>query len=90
MFDSSSRFAKASTYPVTDRRGRNVTVVEPAPPISQNLAGYHLRKAETRLDVLAGRYLGEPTAFWRIAQLADVMVPEALTLRAEIPIPTRS
>jgi hypothetical protein len=90
MFDNSSRFANAATTTVTDRRGRSVTVVEPASPTRQTLAGYHLRKAETRLDVLAGRYLDESTAFWRIAELADVMVPEALTLQTEIPIPTRS
>lgn len=90
MFDNSSRYTNAATYSVTDRRGHTVMVVEPAPPAKQTLAGYHLRKADTRLDVLAGRYLGDPTAFWRIADMADVMVTEALSLQAEIPIPRRS
>ena len=89
MFDSKSRFANAETYSVTDRRGRTVTVVEPAPPPDQTLAGSHQRKADTRLDLLAGRYLDEPTGFWRIAEQADAIVPEALTLKAEIPIPVK-
>jgi len=89
VFDSNSRFATAGTYTATDRRGRTVTVVEPAPAPDQSLAGYHLRRADIRLDVLAGRYLDDATAFWRIAELADKVLPEALSLQAEIPIPVR-
>ena len=89
MFDSKSRFAKAETYVVTDRRGRRVNVVIPAPAPEQSLAGYHQRKGDTRLDVLAGRYLDDATAFWRIAEQANTVLPEALTLQAEIAIPLK-
>lgn len=90
MFDDNSRYKNAATYEVTDRLGRTVTVVGPAPPLEQSLAGYHLRKGPQRLDVLAARYLGDATHFWRIAELAGVMLPEALTLEEELPIPRRN
>lgn len=90
MFDSSSRFADAGTYAVTDRRGRTVTVVTPAEPVGSNLLGYHERRADERLDLLAGRYLRDPTQWWRICDEADVMLPESLSQALEIPIPRRS
>ena len=53
MFDSKSRFANAETYVVTDRRGRRVNVVIPAPSPEQSLAGYHQRKGDTEANQLA-------------------------------------
>jgi hypothetical protein len=90
MFDDNSRYQRAPTYVVTDRRGREVTVVGPAPPLEQALAGYHLRKDGQRLDILAERYLGDATAFWRIVELSGVVLPEALSLEQELPIPRRN
>ena len=90
MFDSNSRYAKLSTYTVTDRRGREVAVVPPPPASDETLLGYHVRKDGQRLDLLAGRYLDDATAWWRIAELSDVMTAEALSLVDEIPIPQRS
>ena len=90
MFDKKSRYAKAETWSVTDARGRTVTVVAPHEPGDSNLLGYHVRKDGQRLDLLAGRYLQDPTRWWRICDEADVMVPEALSLALEIPIPRKS
>lgn len=90
MYDSNSRYAKLSTYRVPDRRGREVAVVPPAPAPTQALAGYHVRKDGQRLDLLAGRYLADATAFWRICELGDVMLPDALVLEREIAIPRRN
>lgn len=90
MFEANSRYARVPTYVVTDRRGREVAVVAAAPVPRQSLLGYHVRKEGQRLDLLAGRYLGDATAFWRICEMADVMLPEALTLVDEIAIPKRS
>jgi hypothetical protein len=89
MFDPDSRYAKVPTYTMKDRRGRDVTVVAAAPAPGQTLAGYHLRKDGQRLDLLAGRYLADAYAFWRITELADAMHAEALSLVDEIPIPRR-
>jgi hypothetical protein len=87
MFDANSRYAKLATYTVIDRRGRSVSVVPAAPAPTQALAGYHVRKDGQRLDLLAGRYLDDATAFWRICEIADVMLPDALNVADEIPIP---
>ena len=90
MFEPNSRYAQVATYTVIDRRGREVTVVTPAPALPQALAGYHVRKEGQRLDLLAGRYLNDATAFWRIAELGDVMLAESLSLVDEVPIPKRN
>ena len=90
MFDPKSRYAKLETYEVTDRRGRSVAVVPvPDPPV-QNLAGYHIRKEGQRLDHLAFKYIQDAAGYWRIAELNDVMLAEALTEADEIAIPGRS
>jgi hypothetical protein len=90
MFDKNSRYAQLPTYQVPDRRGRQVAVVPPAPALVQALAGYHVRKDGQRLDLLAGRYLDDATMFWRICELADVMLPDALGVADEIAIPQRA
>ncbi|MEM7676331.1 MAG: hypothetical protein AAF449_10050 [Myxococcota bacterium] len=89
MFDANSRYAKAKTWQVVDRRGRTVTVVEPAPGSEASLLGYHVLKEGQRLDHLAGRYLSDPTQWWRLCDLADAMLPDALLTTDELPIPRR-
>ena len=90
MFEKNSRYANLPTYLVPDRRGRQVAVVPPAPALEQALAGYHVRKDGQRLDLLAGRYVDDATGFWRIAELADVMLPDALNVADEIAIPQKA
>lgn len=89
MFDPNSRYARLAHYTVPDRRGRPVRVVPPAPAREQTLAGYHVRKDGQRLDLLAGRYLDDATAAWRICELGGVMLPDALGLADEIAIPRK-
>ncbi len=89
MFDSKSRYKDLPLSYRQDSRGRTVAVVSaPASP-QQNLRGYHLLKQGQRLDHLANAYLQNPTGFWRICEINDAMLPEALTERAEIAIPER-
>ena len=38
----------------------------------------HRVGADDRLDVIAGRYLGDPTAFWRIGDANDALDPDEL------------
>jgi hypothetical protein len=52
--------------------------------------GVHLRRQGQRLDHLAHRYLDDPTGFWRICELNDVMHAEMLSEALEIDIPERS
>lgn len=89
MFDPKSRYAKLQTYQVVDRRGRTVPVVPvPDAPV-QSLLGIHLRKEGQRTDHLAYRYLDDPAGFWRICEMNDAMLPEALTEAREIEIPRK-
>ena len=89
MFDPKSRYVKAKTMEVTDKRGRVVKVVVPPPPPEPLLLGLHLLKQGERLDLLAARYLNDPAGYWRIAEQNDVMLPEALTEAREIEIPVK-
>jgi hypothetical protein len=87
VFDPNSRYADVGPYTVVDGRGRIVAVVPAFEPPVQEPLGVHLRLEGQRLDHLAGRYLGDPTQFWRICELSNVMLPDALAENREIPIP---
>jgi hypothetical protein len=87
MFEPPSRYATTPTYIVTDHRGRQVVVVSVPPRPVQAELGVHLRREGERLDHLAFRYLGDATAWWRIAELADVELPDALFETRELRIP---
>lgn len=78
----------ASTYEATDRRGRKVQALTPAERPEQAELGDHLRKQGQRLDHLADFYLSDPHGYWRLAELNDVMLPEALSEASAVKIPT--
>lgn len=90
MFDAKSRYASLTPYPVRDRRGRTLMLVPTPEAPAETLLGYHRRHQGERLDHLASAYLGDGAGFWRICELADVMLPDALAEAREIPIPPRS
>ena len=83
-FASESRYVRySSAYFSTGADGRAVTAVAPARAPEQVLLGDHLLSEQERLDHLAHYYLGDATAFWRICEINDVLVPDAaLALRA--------
>ncbi len=88
MFSPGSRYAAAGpAYQVT--RPDGVTVLAMPLPLPQPapVIGYHQRAGADRLDLLAFRYLGDATAFWRICAANNAMVPAALAGRALIAIP---
>jgi hypothetical protein len=89
MFDKASRYSKSKTYKVRDRRGREVTVVVPADVPEQGFLGIHRRIQGQRLDHLAYKYLRNSTQFWRICELNNVMLAEALSEADEIDIPVK-
>jgi hypothetical protein len=90
MFDAKSRYAKLTPYVVMDARGRAVSVVPAAERPAQSELGRHLRRQGERIDHLANFYLADPAGYWRICELNDVMLPEALSEALEILIPTKS
>ena len=90
MFDVKSRYAGLTPYPVRDHRGRELMVVPTPSAPADVLLGYHRRHQGERLDHLAAAYLGDGAASWRICELADVMLPDALAEAREIPIPPKT
>lgn len=89
MFNDESRYKNATQYEAKDCRGRRVKVVATPDAPHNTILGYHLNKQGQRTDHLAGRYLNEPTAFWRIAEANDAMLAESLTEQQEIAIPNK-
>ena len=90
MFADKSRYKNLTPYTVTDRRGRFVSVIPvPAAP-DQNLLGFHVLKQGQRLDHMAFKYLDDPAGFWRICELNDVMLAEALSEVDEVAIPAKA
>ncbi len=78
VFDPKSRYVlNATTYEVTDRRGRQVRALTAAAEPVQAELGEHLRKEGQRLDHLANFYLKDAHGYWRIAEHNDSMLPDA-------------
>jgi hypothetical protein len=87
MFFPGSRYANAGTYAVTTSRGATVAAVRLPIRARPALRGFHPRLETQRPDLLAAHYLGDATAFWRLCDAGDAMVPDALATRDRIPIP---
>ena len=88
MFASDSRYYNLKLYAVTLPDGRIVTATRLwQSPASLPLAGYHTRVNGDRLDLLAARYLQDPTLFWKLCDANDSPVPAALEARPLIGIP---
>ena len=90
MFDPTSRYFNLPVYSVTDRRGRVVNVVPAPDRLAQTQLGLHRRIQGQRLDQLAFHYLNDPAGYWRICELANVMLPDALAEARDIPIPAKA
>jgi len=89
VFDRKSRYVRhASMYQAIDRRGRTVVALTVAEAPVQTRLGEHRRKEGQRLDHLAGFYLEDPSGFWRITELNDAMLPDALAEIEVVKIPT--
>jgi hypothetical protein len=89
MFEPKSRYAELESYEVKDRRGRSIKIVQTPPESVQKMLGVHLLRQGQRLDHLAAKYLGDPVGFWRLCEVNNVMLPEALTEAKEIVIPVK-
>lgn len=90
MFDPKSRYGGVAGYTAIDRRGRMVTVIPAPDRPDQALLGLHRRIDGQRLDHLAFHYLADPAGYWRICELSDVMLPDALAEARDIPIPVKA
>ena len=87
MFASNSRYYSAPTYTVTTPDGVQVVAVSSVLPNPLMLAGYHRRVVGDRLDLLAARYLKDPTFFWRLCDSNNAPAPDALAAADLVGIP---
>lgn len=87
MFASNSRYSGLATYTFRLPGGRTVTATTLPIPQRGPRLGYHPRIEGDRLDLLAARYLKDPTVFWRLCDCNDSFSPDALSVRPLIGIP---
>ena len=88
MFSVNSRYAKLTTYTVTLKDGRVVTATRLwRSPAALALAGYHTSVRDDRLDLIAARYLQDPTLFWKLCDANGTSAAAALEARPFIGIP---
>jgi len=87
MFYRGSRYEKTGSYVVTLPDGRTAIAARLPLPTPSPLIGYHPRLDGERLDLLAARYLHDPTAFWRLCDANSSVVPDALAAHALVGIP---
>ena len=90
MFFPGSRYANLVSYTVTLPNGTTVAVTRLPLPTQSTLIGYHRRLQGQRLDLIASRYLANPTAFWKLCDANNAMVPDALAAHDLIGIPKSS
>jgi hypothetical protein len=90
MFANNSRYYGLATYAVILPDGRVVTAVRCAVANGAPIAGYHRKLGSERLDLLAARYLNDPTTFWRLCDSNGTLIPDSLAASDLIGIPTGS
>jgi hypothetical protein len=82
MFDFQSRYAAIETAQAKAADGRVVTYVRrrflPRPTDLSRFAQVTVVEGD-RLDLVAGRVLGDPEQFWRICDGNDTLRPQDLT-----------
>ena len=85
MFDPTSRYANLDTTTITvsdpDDGTREIRYVRrriiPSAENATTLVEHTVAQGE-RLDRITARYTGDPTQFWRICDVNNVMEPEEL------------
>lgn len=87
MFFDGSRYEKAGTTTVMKADGTVVTVTKLPLPAPKPFLGFHRRLEGQRLDLIAARYLTDATAFWKLCDANNTMVPDALSAHDLIGIP---
>lgn len=90
IYERNSRYAKfAKVEETTDAMGRKVLTMGVARVPAQKELGEHIRRDGQRLDHLASYYLKDASAYWRICEMNDVLLPDQLAEVELIKIPTR-
>jgi hypothetical protein len=89
MFSADSRYIRQTIYTATKASGQQVPATTlPLPPLNPTLAGFYQRPATERLDLIAARFLNDPTWFWKLCDANNAPVPDGLAVQNLVGIPT--
>jgi hypothetical protein len=89
MFFPGSRYQNQPTNSVMLPDGTRATTVTIPLPKAAPLIGFHKRRLGDRLDLIANHFLGDPTAFWRVCNANNAVVPDALSTQDLIGVPAK-
>lgn len=87
MFFPNSRYAGMMPYQKQQPDGSVVQVTRLPLPGLDVVLGFFRRTSGQRLDLIANRFLADPTAFWQLCDANNTMVPDALANRDLVGIP---
>jgi hypothetical protein len=82
-----SRYQNSGTTLVPQPDGTQIPSLIPPLPRPPVVQGFVRRQSGQRLDLIANQYLNDPTAFWRLCDANNSVVPDALANSALVGIP---
>jgi hypothetical protein len=87
MFFPGSRYSNQTSYTVVRPDGSSVQLTRLPLPGPALVLGYFRRGSGQRLDLIANHFLSDATAFWRLCDANNSVVPDALASRDLVGIP---
>jgi hypothetical protein len=87
MIFPGSRYEKTGTFVLTRPHGTTIQSLRLPLPGPALLRGYYRRSDGQRLDLIANAFLKDATAFWRLCDANNAVVPDSLAARDLIGIP---
>jgi hypothetical protein len=87
MIFPGSRYQASGTCTVTRPDGTTLTALRLPLPGAAPVRGYYRQRDAHRLDLAANAFLHDATAFWRLCDANNAVVPDALAARDLIGIP---
>jgi hypothetical protein len=90
MIFSGSRYENTGTFSVKRSGGKIIQALCLPLPGPALVLGYYRRAEGQRLDLIAGAFLKDATASWRLCDTNNAVAPDALAARNPIGIPLRT
>jgi hypothetical protein len=87
MIFPGSRYEKTGTFLLTRPDGSQIQTLRLPLPGPALVRGYYRRMDGQRLDLIANAFLKDATAFWRLCDANNAVVPDSLAARELIGIP---
>jgi len=82
-----SRYEKTGTFVLTRPNGTMIQSLRLPLPGPALVQGYYRRSDGQRLDLIANAFLKDATAFWRLCDANNAVVPDSLAARDLVGIP---